>query len=279
MRSVRPMTLVASVAVLLVGACAGSKPPDTLVRAREQYNEAEHSQAAKYTPAALHDARTALESAESLYKNDEDAKLVNDAAYVAMRRSERAKIEGETLALQTRKEQLLRNEQQAQAKSVQETRAHLEEARGELEKERAAREAAEARASEAMEKLHHAANVQEKASGTVITMSGALLFPSGKADLIPGSEEALDKIADALKEQGDRKILIRGFTDSTGSEQTNLALSKARAEAVANYIASRGVSRDKITTEGLGKADPVAPNSTPAGRAANRRVEIEVQHA
>jgi outer membrane protein OmpA-like peptidoglycan-associated protein len=271
--------MVASVALLLVGACAGSKPPDTLVRARQQYDEAEHSQAARYTPAALHDARTALESAESLYKNDEDAKLVNDAAYVAMRRSERAKIEGETLALQTRKEQLLRNEQQAQAKSVQESHARLQEARGELEKERAARAAADARASESMEKLQHAASVQEKASGTVITVSGALLFPSGKADLIPGSEAALDEIADALKEQGDRRILIRGFTDSSGSDRANLALSKARAAAVANYVASRDVPRDKIRTEGMGEADPVAPNSTPAGRAANRRVEIEVEHA
>jgi len=265
--------------MLLVGACAASKPPDTLVQARQEFTVAEHSQAARYNPAALHDAKTALDRAESLYKDDADKNLVSDAAYVAMRRAERAKIEGETLALQTRKEQLIRNEQQAQAKSVQQTQTELEQTRMELDKERAARQEAEMRASNAMSKLQVEGSVQEKPSGTVITMSGGLLFPSGKSELMPGSERNLDKVADALKQQGDRKIVVRGYTDSTGKKQTNLMLSKARAEAVADYLASRGVSRDKITTEGLADGDPVSPNKTPSGRAANRRVEIEVRHA
>lgn len=269
--------MVASTALLLVGACAASKPPDTLVQARQEFTVAEHSQAARYNPAALHDAKTALDRAESLYKDDADKNLVSDAAYVAMRRAERAKIEGETLALQTRKEQLVRNEQQAQAKSVQQTQSELEQTRMELDKERAAREQAEKHASDAMSKLQQEGAVQERPSGTVITMSGGVLFQSGQSDLMPGSEKNLDKVADALRQVGERKIVVRGYTDSTGKKQTNLMLSKARAEAVANYLASRGVSQDKITTEGLGDADPVSPNKTAAGRAANRRVEVEVR--
>ncbi|WP_152911231.1 OmpA family protein, partial [Burkholderia cenocepacia] len=69
-----------------------------------------------------------------------------------------------------------------------------------------------------------------------------------------------------------------GFTDSVGSDDYNLALSKRRAESVAAYLKAHGLKTDSMTVSGRGKADPVASNATPEGRASNRRVEIRLQH-
>jgi outer membrane protein OmpA-like peptidoglycan-associated protein len=279
MKILQSINVVATMSALTLVACAGSNPPDQLVKAREAYTEAQHSDASQYDPAAVHEAKTALDRAETLYKDDADEARVNDAAYIAMRRAERAKVEGHTASLNTRKEQLEHNAQQAQAKAAQDTQARLVATRDQLEEVRAARKAAEARADDAMTKLrlNEAAAMAEKPSGTVITVAGAFLFSSGKSELQPGAGQKLDKIADALSQQGDRKIIVRGYTDSTGAAEANVALSKARADSVASYLAAHGVPRDKITTDGLGESDPVAPNDTATGRASNRRVEIEVQ--
>jgi outer membrane protein OmpA-like peptidoglycan-associated protein len=121
--------------------------------------------------------------------------------------------------------------------------------------------------------------VKEEPRGTVITMAGGVLFASNKSALLPGATNSLDQIAEALRDQEDKKILIEGHTDSRGSDATNQALSKARADAVGSYFASRGVSQERITTAGLGPSRPVADNNTAEGRANNRRVEIVIQNA
>jgi len=261
-------------------ACATTQPPKELIQARDAYSQAERSEAAKYDPAALHEAKQSLDQAESLFKDEGDEPQVIDAAYVATRRAERAKVEGETVRLRQHKQQLERNAEQSRAKAAEDAQKQLSSARSQLEAERAARQAAEAHAEDAMAKLRQseANSMKEEQRGTVITVAGGFLFGTGKAQLQPGAYAKLNKIADALKQQGERRILIEGYTDSTGSNETNMALSKQRADAVAEYLASRGVPRDKITTEGLGPSNPVAPNNTAEGRAQNRRVEITVQH-
>jgi outer membrane protein OmpA-like peptidoglycan-associated protein len=88
----------------------------------------------------------------------------------------------------------------------------------------------------------------------------------------------LKEIAATLKEHGDLKILIEGHTDNVGAAASNLALSDQRAAAVkAALVADYGLSADRITTQGLGDTKPSAPNTTAAGRAQNRRVEIVKQ--
>jgi outer membrane protein OmpA-like peptidoglycan-associated protein len=119
--------------------------------------------------------------------------------------------------------------------------------------------------------------VKKESRGTVITLSGNVLFASGKSMLLPGAQTSLNQVADALKDQNDAKILVEGHTDSKGSEASNMELSRARAEAVASYLASRGVPKEQITSQGYGPSRPVADNNTPEGRANNRRVEIVVQ--
>jgi lipid-binding SYLF domain-containing protein len=99
-------------------------------------------------------------------------------------------------------------------------------------------------------------------------------FESGRADLTPDSEGALNEALTALKEHPDWRIRVEGFTDSQGSKDANLKLSSDRAEAVANWLADHGVDRDRLSSKGYGGARPVAGNSTAEGRAKNRRVEL-----
>jgi outer membrane protein OmpA-like peptidoglycan-associated protein len=265
----------------LSGACAGTYPPDQLVQARRAYWEAQASEAAQYDLAALYEAEVALARAEQSYKDDANAARVKELAYVALRCAQRAKIEGQTASLEHRTQLIKQTTAQAQAKQAEAASEKLSQAREQLEQAREARYAAEARANEELMNLRMSraiALLQEKPQGTVLTVAGAFLFRSGDAQLLPAASEKLDTIARALKEQGERKILIEGYTDSTGSQQRNLELSKQRAEAVANYLAAHGVPRDKLTTEGRGSNNPVATNDTPEGRADNRRVEITIQH-
>ncbi|HUQ83943.1 MAG TPA: OmpA family protein [Gemmatimonadaceae bacterium] len=102
-----------------------------------------------------------------------------------------------------------------------------------------------------------------------------ILFATGKAVVQPESRPVLKEIAGTLKEHADLKILIEGHTDNVGSSAANLTLSDARAAAVkAALVADFGVAGDRITTKGLGDTKPSVPNTTPAGRAQNRRVEV-----
>ena len=86
----------------------------------------------------------------------------------------------------------------------------------------------------------------------------------------------LDGVAQSMIDYPESLIDVMGHTDSTGSEQYNLDLSRRRAESVANYLVSRGVSRARIETIGYGEQYPIADNTTATGRSENRRVEIRI---
>jgi outer membrane protein OmpA-like peptidoglycan-associated protein len=110
----------------------------------------------------------------------------------------------------------------------------------------------------------------------VITLSGSVLFASNKDALLPGAQDRLGMVADALKTQDDREIIVEGHTDSQGSADSNQGLSERRARSVATFLISRGVRGDQIRSAGLGLSKPIADNGTAEGRANNRRVEIIV---
>ncbi len=102
-------------------------------------------------------------------------------------------------------------------------------------------------------------------------------FRTGTDELLPEAQAVLDEIArDLIEELTDLRLEIRGYTDAVGTEEINLDLSRRRAESVRNYLMARGVSAGRLTALGFGEADPVAPNSTPEGRAQNRRVEFRI---
>ncbi|MCX7909626.1 MAG: OmpA family protein [Ignavibacteria bacterium] len=101
-----------------------------------------------------------------------------------------------------------------------------------------------------------------------------IFFDFDKYELKPESFSELDRVVKILKENPDINIHIEGHTDSIGTEAYNLQLSRRRAEAVRNYLTSKGIPLEKITVFGFGASIPIATNQTEEGRALNRRVEI-----
>jgi outer membrane protein OmpA-like peptidoglycan-associated protein len=99
-------------------------------------------------------------------------------------------------------------------------------------------------------------------------------FDFNKATLKPEGKEKLDDVVREMKADPRIKALVEGHTDSIGSEAYNQKLSERRANAVADYMESKGIDSSRITTKGWGKTKPVASNKTKEGRAQNRRVEI-----
>ncbi|HSO46527.1 MAG TPA: OmpA family protein [Rhizobiaceae bacterium] len=99
-------------------------------------------------------------------------------------------------------------------------------------------------------------------------------FEFDKAVIRPQYHAILDQNIVALKEWGDVDVEVAGHTCSIGTEEYNLGLSLRRAEAVRNYLVSKGVSADRLTVRGYGESRPAVSNATPEGRAQNRRVEL-----
>ncbi|CAG0911628.1 unnamed protein product, partial [Cyprideis torosa] len=90
------------------------------------------------------------------------------------------------------------------------------------------------------------------------------------------SRPVLDEAATTLRKFPELNIEISGHTDSAGNDQLNMNLSQARAEAVKQYLISKGSDGNKLTAKGYGETQPIADNATAAGRAANRRVELKI---
>jgi outer membrane protein OmpA-like peptidoglycan-associated protein len=259
--------------------------PKELTDARVAYDRASHGPAQDLTPADVHEARTSLENAELSFDDEGDSQRTRDLSYVAMRRAEIAESKARTVAAKRESENLAAQAQQQQSQQYAQTAAELNAARQQLQgqnaqltAEQARRAEAEKRAQQAMSDLANVAAVKEDARGTVITLSGEVLFESGKAELKPVATAKLAQVADALTTSDpNSSIKVEGYTDSQGSQKFNEKLSQDRAEAVRQFLVSRGVASDRVRAEGMGPAKPVADNKSPEGRANNRRVEIVVQ--
>lgn len=107
-----------------------------------------------------------------------------------------------------------------------------------------------------------------------VTFDSGILFATNSSTLRDASKSALRNFANSLKANPDTDIKIVGYTDNTGNVDYNQTLSEKRAKSVYDYLMLQGVSSDRMFYEGKGVHDPVASNSTPEGRALNRRVEI-----
>ena len=101
-------------------------------------------------------------------------------------------------------------------------------------------------------------------------------FAVNSTNISPAMRNTLDGVAQSMVNYPNSLIDVMGHTDSTGSDQYNLDLSRRRADSVANYLTSRGVAGARIERIGYGEQYPVADNTTEAGRAQNRRVEIRI---
>ena len=110
----------------------------------------------------------------------------------------------------------------------------------------------------------------------LVNLPDGVTFAVDSTSITPSFQATLDKIANSLVQYPNSLVDVMGHTDSTGSDAYNEDLSKRRADAVADYLAMRGVSRARLATIGYGERYPVADNSTEEGRARNRRVEIKI---
>jgi len=243
----------------LVSLTACHTPPQrnlALDNARQTFQEANASpDVTSGAPLELDRARQALFKAEQAKVDKRSDDEVSHLAYLAQQQS-RVAI---NVAMQHAADNMVtsagvdRERLQAQAKE---------------------REAAAAtdRANDLEQQLEQLAATKTN-RGLVVVLQD-VLFDVGKSNLKPGAKVKLERIATVLQAHPERRLLIEGFTDSTGGEQLNQKLSEERAQAVALALVRQGISADRIDSKGYGEERPVAGNDSAAGRQQNRRVEL-----
>ncbi|MGA7913710.1 MAG: OmpA family protein, partial [Candidatus Acidiferrales bacterium] len=111
--------------------------------------------------------------------------------------------------------------------------------------------------------------------GLVVNMAD-VLFQTGKYELSSDAQLKLAKLSGIIQAHPGLNLAIEGYTDTTGTSDFNMKLSQQRSDAVRQFLIAQGLSGDSITSKGLGESDPIADNSSAAGRKLNRRVEIIV---
>jgi outer membrane protein OmpA-like peptidoglycan-associated protein len=300
MTSIRSKAAVAVFALASVAltACGTTMPPGELVQARAAYKAAEAGPAPKLKPADLHVAKTALDKAEAEFAANPGEHRAADLAYVAARKAEYAdaqaqaalamaekakaeqevsRVQAEQLEATNKKVKGLEGAVAQSAAEVQKQKEETAKQKEETAKEKNARIDAERKAKEAMDALNKTLAVKTEERGTVITLSGSVLFATGQSTLLYGAQAQLDKVAEALKTQTERHFVVEGHTDNQGTDAANQILSQKRADAVRDYLIVHGVAEGSISAVGKGPSQPIADNKTVEGRAMNRRVEIIVQ--
>jgi outer membrane protein OmpA-like peptidoglycan-associated protein len=273
------------IALASIMGCATTTTPSELLTARVAYTHASESAAATHDPADLHTAKKALSAAEQSFEEDGNTQKTRDLAYTADRRARIAESRGNASKSTEAQKKTIDDMHNAQASQLGEANKKLEAQGQTLEAqtaqiaaEKEARAAAEKRAAQAAADLAKFASVKEESRGMVITLSGGVLFASAKSELLPAAQIKLNSVADALMQQDpDSKMVVEGHTDSQGGDTYNQDLSQRRAQTVRDYLVTRGVASDRVTSQGFGSSRSIADNKSAEGRANNRRVEIVVE--
>jgi outer membrane protein OmpA-like peptidoglycan-associated protein len=265
------LTAAATVLGAVLGGCA-SQPPPELKNARTAYQEAAQSQGAMLAAPDVYEAKKSLEVAERAFADDGDEPETRDLAYVADRKALIARSKGNTaLAMQQQRAAMAEadrlKEQQAVATREQlgQKKEELARSQAQLDSERQARQ-------DELSKIQGLTTKQDE-RGLVMTISGSVLFTTGKSELLPTAQKRLGEVANALKDTP-RSLTVIGHTDSTGTEQKNQVLSQRRAEVVRTFLITHGIAEDRVEAQGVGEHQPIASNKSAEGRANNRRVEI-----
>lgn len=121
------------------------------------------------------------------------------------------------------------------------------------------------------------AEVERVGEGIKVTLGeNTVNFDFNSANLTALAKANLDKLFTVLQENADTNINIYGYTDSKGTDEYNLGLSERRAQAVKNYLTTKGLASSRLISIGMGEKEPIASNDTEAGRAQNRRVEFAI---
>jgi OmpA-OmpF porin, OOP family len=246
-------SLVLAAAAALLSACASTPERiDELETARALVPQVEASPRAGVAASYISEARKWLNQANTLFENSD--KNIQDIQFAANVATRNAQIANEKILTAQAKEEFERGTAERQAVLL------------------------EARDRQAQKLEQELADLKAKKTdrGLVVTL-GDVLFDTGKATLKPGAYSTVDRLAQALRESPNRKVVIEGHTDSVGNEEYNLQLSERRAQAVQAALFERGVASNQISTTGKGEMVPVASNDTASGRQENRRVELIFQ--
>ncbi len=283
----RTLTAGAVLAALLISACATSQPPPpALVEARSTARSAELDPAVlNFAPLELKKATASLTRANELLAKGEPVAEVNSVAYVANQQAKTAMAiaKAKTNDTAVGSSQVERERARADVRTVEAQRAQTQTAAAEQRASGAEQQAAAATANAAGVQQQNA-QLQQRLSelqakpterGMLVTL-GDVLFEYNRAEVKPGAQASLRKLADFLQQYPNRQVLIEGYTDDTGSAAYNEALSLRRAEAVDSALVGMGVASQRVATVGYGKDFPIASNSTDTNRALNRRVEVYI---
>jgi outer membrane protein OmpA-like peptidoglycan-associated protein len=247
----RKQVMIPALLALSVGLAACSSQPNVnLEQARTNYSGLQADpQASKVAALETKDAADYLDKADKAYLNKEDQSKVDQLAYLTNQRVEVAK---QTIALRTAEANL-------KDASAQRAQARLD-----------ARDAQ-------IKQLQDSLNAKQTDRGTLVTF-GDVLFATNKSDLKSSGLVNINKLAQFLQENPDRKVIVEGYTDSTGSDSYNQSLSERRATSVQVALIKMGVDPARIVAQGYGKEYPVADNTSVSGRAMNRRVEVTISN-
>lgn len=222
-------------------------------------------------------------AAEARAKAEADAEAARQHAEEAQARSDedaRRRAEAEEAQAQAERQQAAALAQQQQAQAQAEAAREAAEAarrqsqEAEQQRQEAVRQKEEMRAR-LLAQLNQVLQTRDTARGLIVSMPD-VLFDFNKYTLKPEARERLARISGIVLAYPDLKLEIEGHTDAIGSDQYNQTLSEKRAETVRGYLVTSGVVPDHVTATGLGKSNPVADNSTAAGRKLNRRAEMVV---
>jgi outer membrane protein OmpA-like peptidoglycan-associated protein len=280
-----PITLIA---VAILAGCATPTNP-SLTEAHSNYDRARSdAQVTSLAALELKEAGDTLNKADEALKKGEKTATVDHLAYltnqqiaIAQETARRKTAELEVanagaqrdqvrLAARTEEADAAKQQVATMQKTAEEQAEDLAAAQASAESDQAiiARQQLQLKELKA-QKL----NAEQTERGLVVTL-GDVLFSTGKAQLASGGTRNVRKLADFLMQYPKRKALIEGYTDSTGSESFNQALSERRANAVKKVLIDAGISGNRLATRGYGEALPVASNDSAGGRQMNRRVEI-----
>jgi outer membrane protein OmpA-like peptidoglycan-associated protein len=211
--------------------------------------------------ARTREADSAQRSAEVAQRQSEAAQRSSEAAQrsseASQRQSEASQRDAEASQRQAIVERQAANDAQVNAQAARQQTQDAESRSRQLESQLKEMEA------------------KKTDRGMVITL-GDVLFDTNRAELKSGGVRSVQKLADFFRQYPQRKVMIEGFTDSTGSNSSNQNLSDKRAGSVRTALLGMGMSAERITSRGYGESYPAASNDTIAGRQLNRRVEIVV---
>jgi outer membrane protein OmpA-like peptidoglycan-associated protein len=271
------ISVAALASAILVASCAST--PKRIAELDQAHSDVEALAAEPLVQQAaseeLSNARKSLQAADTaLTKGKRD-----DVLHYSYLASQQAKT-GEARVSELRaKQEVARGAEERNRVLLESRTREAEQAKAAAEQQaqiaQAQTQQAEAARQEAEASQRQLAELQAKQTdrGMVLTL-GDVLFDTAAATLKPGAAAEIDRVASFLKQNDGTKVIVEGHTDSRGSDAYNQQLSERRAQAVADALAFRGVSRDRVEAVGRGKELPVASNDTAAGQQQNRRVEL-----